>query len=120
MKKVAFIILIGISLSLFSQIISNPPEYPTKDFILNFLNNNIFFQYQNAIKERNNLYQKMKKIQDEELLPKIQKAKELLTKTDSSISTISNYLGFSSQSHFSKVFKQTEGITVTEYRKKHS
>ena len=76
MKKVAFIILIGISLSLFSQIISNPPEYPTKDFILNFLNNNIFFQYQNAIKERNTLYQKMKKIQDEELLPKIQKAKE--------------------------------------------
>lgn len=53
-------------------------------------------------------------------IKKIQKAKELLTKTDSSISTISNYLGFSSQSHFSKVFKETEGITVTEYRKKHS
>lgn len=75
MKNATFTILIGISLSLFSQI-SNPPEYPTKDFILNFLNNNFSFQHQNAIKERNALYQKMKEIENEEILPKIQEVKE--------------------------------------------
>ena len=31
---------------------------------------------------------------------------------------ISNYLGFSSQSHFCKVFKDIKGVTPDQYRKK--
>ncbi|MDE6658137.1 MAG: AraC family transcriptional regulator, partial [Oscillospiraceae bacterium] len=34
--------------------------------------------------------------------------------------SISNYLGFSSQSHFCRVFKEITGVTPKEYQKKFS
>lgn len=49
-------------------------------------------------------------------LKKIQEAQELLCETSKSLVMISNYLGFSSQSHFTKVFKEITGITPKEYR----
>lgn len=49
---------------------------------------------------------------------KIQEAKRLLTFTNKSISEISNYLCFSSQSHFQNVFKKVIGTTPNQFRKK--
>lgn len=42
---------------------------------------------------------------------KIEEAKRLLRYTDKSLSAISDYLGFSSQSHFSRMFKKWTGRT---------
>ena len=47
---------------------------------------------------------------------KIEEAKRLLLSTDKSMSQISAYLGFSSQSHFSSVFQKYEGQTPSNYR----
>ncbi len=49
---------------------------------------------------------------------KAEEAKRLLRYTDKSISAIALFLGFSSQGHFSKVFKELTGMTPGEYRKK--
>ena len=49
---------------------------------------------------------------------KIEEGKRLLRYTDRSASVIAAYLGFSSQGHFSKVFKETTGMTPGEYREK--
>lgn len=49
---------------------------------------------------------------------KIDKSKELLLDNSKSITLISDYLGYSSSSHFNRVFKQIIGVTPTEYRKK--
>ena len=46
-------------------------------------------------------------------------AKELLVSTDQSISEVGEAAGFVSSSHFSHIFKKTEGCTPTEYRIKH-
>ena len=51
-------------------------------------------------------------------LKKIQEAQELLYETDKSLVLISDYLGFSSQSHFTRVFKEITNLTPKEYRKK--
>lgn len=48
---------------------------------------------------------------------KLEDAKDLLAYSDKSISDISNYLCFSSQSHFQKSFKDHFGITPQAYRK---
>ncbi|MFK0522051.1 helix-turn-helix domain-containing protein [Paenibacillus illinoisensis] len=48
---------------------------------------------------------------------KLEEAKDLLAFTDKSLSEISNYLCFSSQSHFQKSFKDQYGITPHAYRK---
>jgi AraC-type DNA-binding domain-containing proteins len=48
---------------------------------------------------------------------KLEEAKYLLAYTDKSISDISNYLCFSSQSHFQTAFKKQYHITPLEYRK---
>ncbi|MBR4162460.1 MAG: AraC family transcriptional regulator [Solobacterium sp.] len=52
---------------------------------------------------------------------KIEEGKRLLKYTDLPLSYISNFLCFSSQSHFQKVFKSVTGLTPLAYRtKKHS
>ena len=50
---------------------------------------------------------------------KISEAKHLLAHTDKNLSIISNYLGYSSQSHFTRMFKKIVGISPIEYREKH-
>jgi len=51
---------------------------------------------------------------------RIQRAKNLLTNTDKSLSEIASYLGFSSQSYFHTVFKRLTGQTPKEFRKQTS
>ena len=48
---------------------------------------------------------------------KLEEAKELLKYSNKSISEISSFLCFSSQSHFQKAFKKLFGITPYEYKK---
>ncbi|MBP5261792.1 MAG: helix-turn-helix transcriptional regulator, partial [Clostridiales bacterium] len=50
---------------------------------------------------------------------KISIACNMLRHLDDSSLTISNYLGFSSQSHFIQVFKKCIGVPPEEYRKLH-
>lgn len=47
---------------------------------------------------------------------KLEEAKSLLWHSDKSLGEISNYLCFSSQSHFQKAFKQKYHLTPNEYR----
>lgn len=51
---------------------------------------------------------------------KIEEAKRLLRYSDKPLSLIADYLGFSSQSHFTKAFKKHTGTTPREYRDLHS
>lgn len=53
------------------------------------------------------------------LKEKIEEAKRLLRYTDKTSVAISAYLGFSSQSHFSRTFKKYTGSLPNEYRKRH-
>lgn len=48
---------------------------------------------------------------------KLEESKHLLAYTDKSISQISTYLCFSSQSHFQRAFKEQYGLTPYDYRK---
>ncbi len=48
---------------------------------------------------------------------KLEEGRKLLQYTDKSLSDISNYLCFSSQSHFQTAFKKQFGITPTEFRR---
>ncbi len=50
---------------------------------------------------------------------KIRQAKELLAYTDETLAEIANYLAFSSQNYFQKIFKKVEGCTPGDYRKMH-
>ena len=50
------------------------------------------------------------------LTKKSEEAARLLAFTDKSLISISDYLGFSSQSHFTRVFKKYIGMTPSEYR----
>ena len=52
------------------------------------------------------------------LMKKSEEAARLLAYTDKSLIAISDFLGFSSQSHFSRVFKKYMGKTPSEYRAK--
>lgn len=54
------------------------------------------------------------------LKEKIEEAKRLLRYSDKSLTTIGQYLGFSSHSHFSKVFKKYTNKTPAEYREMHT
>lgn len=49
---------------------------------------------------------------------KIEEAKRLLRYTDKTVSAIGLYLGFASQGHFVRVFKDMVGMTPGEYREK--
>lgn len=51
---------------------------------------------------------------------KIEEAKRLLRYSDKTAFAISSFLGFASQSHFSKVFKKFTGKTPNEYRESYS
>ena len=53
------------------------------------------------------------------LKEKTEEAKRLLRYTDKTATMIGSYLGFSSQSHFSRVFRKYTGQTPAEYRKKY-
>ncbi len=50
---------------------------------------------------------------------KTEEAKRLLCCSDKSATAIGEYLGFSSQGHFSRVFKKYSGMTPNEYREKY-
>ena len=54
------------------------------------------------------------------LKEKTEEAKRLLRYSDKSLTAIGNYLGFSSQSHFSRVFKKYASCTPGEYREKYT
>lgn len=54
------------------------------------------------------------------LKEKTEEAKRLLCYTDKSLNAISNYLSFSSQSHFTRVFKKYSGNTPNEYRQRYN
>lgn len=51
-------------------------------------------------------------------LLKLEEAKHLLLYTDKSLSLISSYLGYSSQSFYSNTFNKYVGQTPKEYREK--
>lgn len=48
---------------------------------------------------------------------RVDKAKEMLVSTNESISEISDQVGYSDQSYFTKVFKKMTGISPSQYRK---
>ncbi len=52
-------------------------------------------------------------------MEKMRLAKELLTGTNLSVSTITMRTGFQNFSHFSQAFRKQEGMSPTEYRAKH-
>ncbi|MBD5393126.1 MAG: helix-turn-helix domain-containing protein [Lachnospiraceae bacterium] len=54
------------------------------------------------------------------LKEKTEEAKRLLCYSGKSLLNISNYLGFSSQSHFSRVFKKYSGLSPSEYRDRYT
>lgn len=53
------------------------------------------------------------------LREKVREARRLLRYSDKSLTAIGTYLGFSSPSHFSRVFKKYTGFTPREYQEKH-
>ena len=53
------------------------------------------------------------------MLQKIEKAKEILTESDTSITDIAFSLGFSSSNYFCAVFKKFMDCTPKDYRKKY-
>lgn len=58
-------------------------------------------------------------IKNYRMLCRVAEARELLTNTSLSISQISEHIGFSDTSNFSKYFKKKTGYTPSEYRKIH-
>jgi YSIRK-targeted surface antigen transcriptional regulator len=54
------------------------------------------------------------------LIEKTKEAKRLLRYSDKALTSIAGFLGFSSQSHFSRVFKKYAGLTPGEYRQRNT
>lgn len=50
---------------------------------------------------------------------KLEKSKHLLLVTNWQINKIADHLGFCSQQYYCRLFKRTEGMNPTQYRKKH-
>jgi AraC-like DNA-binding protein len=50
---------------------------------------------------------------------RLKKAKQLLTDTNHTVTTISEKCGFTSPYHFSRIFKEKTGVTPTQYLKEH-
>ena len=48
---------------------------------------------------------------------KVERAKELLRSSEEPLSTVAERLGFSSQSHFCRVFKEQVGLTPARFRR---
>jgi len=93
------------------------------DYIYNHINNPISVEEiaENVGFTRSYLSRKFKKdigisLSDFIRKEKMEHAKDLLRFSTKSISEISNYLGFSSQSYFQKTFKSYESITPKKYR----
>ena len=85
-------------------------------------NLNVNFLTQKIMMSRASLYQKMKALTNigvNDYINKfrIEKAVDLLTHTDLSITEISEQLGFRYPRYFSSVFKQAKGVLPTTYRK---
>ena len=59
-------------------------------------------------------------ISDYIIKEKINEAKRLLRYSNKSLTQISSYLGFSSPSHFSRVFKKYTNLIPSEYKNKHA
>ncbi|MGV2794552.1 helix-turn-helix domain-containing protein, partial [Clostridium perfringens] len=51
---------------------------------------------------------------------RLEKAKERLLTTDDAISDISESVGYSDQSYFTKVFKKMTGVSPSRYRRQHA
>lgn len=54
------------------------------------------------------------------LKEKTEEAKRFLRYSDKPLTAIGLYLGFSSQSHFSRVFRKYTSLSPSEYRQKHA
>lgn len=51
---------------------------------------------------------------------RIEKAKKLLRNTHEKVYIVGEHVGYGDYRHFTKVFKQTEGLSPNEYRQKHA
>ncbi len=103
----------------------SPDIYQAIQFISNHTNQPVtVVDVANYLKiDRSTLSKKFKKelgfnISDYINRRKLEEAKSLLRFTDKTISVISEYLCFSTQSYFQNVFKKKYGITPNEFRKK--
>ncbi|MBP3197734.1 MAG: helix-turn-helix domain-containing protein [Butyrivibrio sp.] len=98
--------------------------YLAIQFIANHVNQNISVEEiaKHLNMDRSTLSKKFKRelgfnISSYIMRRKLEEAKSLLTYTDKTISEISEYLCFSTQSYFQNVFKAKYGMTPKEYRK---
>ena len=98
--------------------------YLAIQFIANHVNQNISVEdiAKHLNMDRTTLSKKFKRalgfnISSYIMRRKLEEAKSLLTYTDKTISEISEYLCFSTQSYFQNVFKAKYGMTPKEYRK---
>ena len=103
----------------------HPDIYKAIQYIANHVNQPISVESVGAHIgiDRSSLSRKFKKelsfnISDYIMRRKLEEAKSLLKFTDKSISEISEYLCFSTQSYFQNVFKKKYGMTPKEYRLK--
>ena len=98
--------------------------YLAIQFIANHVNQNISVEEiaKHLNMDRTTLSKKFKRelgfnISSYIMRRKLEEAKSLLTYTDKTVSEISEYLCFSTQSYFQNVFKSKYGMTPKEYRK---
>lgn len=110
--------------SLSEDILSNKLSRDISSYVLHHLSENIKTEdIANALyMSRGRLSTKFKNECHENLSTfiikiKLKEAKRLIRYTDKSLTSISEYLGFSTPNHFSAVFKKYEKLSPLEYRK---